>query len=91
MISNPVTSREDLPDDVEDKNRFANVIPNSESRVPIVTPNLQPAYINANFIKVKPSIYHCELPSAAWFCTAGVSGCCEMLHSDASASGSDRD
>ena len=55
MISNPTTSLSDLPADVEDKNRFANVIPNPESRVPITTPSGQQAYINANFIKVKTS------------------------------------
>ena len=55
MISNPVTSLADLPDDVEEKNRFSNVIPNPTSRVPIATPTDKHAYINANFIKVKTS------------------------------------
>ena len=55
MLPNNLATLSDLPENTEDKNRYANVIPNPTTRVPLEIGVKEGAsgYVNANFVKVK--------------------------------------
>ena len=54
MLPNNLASLSDRPPDTENMNRYANVIPNPESRVQLTlsTKDGQTDYINANYMRV---------------------------------------